>query len=185
MQGGEGCIPSLLSFNLKLLKGSDLMAITANFGTYTGNPKKILKTVTFGEAITISAWEEIDDLTCDFILDGAGYHGANYMKVDWNGTEKFYFIESRTGMTGTRTKIRAVCDVLYTYRTTIISSPAVLNRTSYGSSGLTFPFLKDNKVTTLAQTEFSSNRLASNIISDTEYVYVGVLQKVASKAITP
>lgn len=162
------------------------MAVTAQFGTYTGNPDDISKNMTWGETVTtISAWDEIDDLTCDFILDGAGYHGNNMMKVDWNGTVKYYFIESRTGMPGTRTKIRATCDVLYTYASTIKNAPAVINRTQYGEKGLTNPFLKDNRTTTLAETEFSSDRLASNIISDTEYVYVGILQKVPSTASTP
>mgnify|MGYP003287704226 CR=1 FL=1 len=162
------------------------MAITAWFTSYDGDPTTVNKGLSFtGEGTTINAWDQIDDLTCDFIMDGAGYHASNMMKVSWNDTVKYYFIEQRTGMPGTRTKIRATCDVLYTYAETIKNSPAVINRTQYGEKGLTNPFLKDNRTTTLAETEFSSNLLASNIISNTEYVYVGILQKVPSTAATP
>lgn len=161
------------------------MAITANFGTYTGNPDNVSKTVQWGADITISAWDQIDDLTCDFILDGAGYHGTNMMKVNWNGTTKYYFIESRSGMTATRTKIRATCDVLYTYAQTIKDSPAILNRCSNDVENILNPMLKDNKVTTLSETEFDSWAVNPNTIGGEEFVYVGVLQKLASENITP
>ena len=162
------------------------MSITAKFTSISSVPEKVVKSPSWPEtAQTIEAWEQIDDLTCDFVLAGSGYHASNYMQVSWNGTVKYYFIESRSGLPGSRTRIRAVCDVLTTYSATIRSAPAVLNRTSDGGTGMTFPFLPDNRVTTLAQTEFSSNCLATNIISDTEFVYVGILQKVASVAATP
>lgn len=156
------------------------MAIIANFATTTESTKKITKTPSFGANVPISAYEEVDDLTCDFILDGHGYHGYNYMKVTWDtGRVKYYFIETRTGMPGDRTKVRGVCDVLRTYKDTILSSPAVLNRTS--DQKFTDTFLKDNQITTRAVTELDASAIAENVISDTEYVYVGILQKVASK----
>ena len=156
------------------------MAITANFATTTESTKKITKTPSFGADVPISAYEEVDDLTCDFILDGHGYHGYNYMKVTWDtGRVKYYFIESRTGMPGDMTRIRCVCDVLRTYRAAILASPAVLNRTS--DQRYTDTFLKDNQITTRAVTELDAAAIAENVISDTEYVYVGILQKVASK----
>lgn len=161
------------------------MAITVNFSTYTGSPKKVYKVFNpvFENDKTISAYEEIDDLTCDFILDGAGYHSYNYMRVAWNGKVKYYFIESRTGMTGNRTKLRGVCDVLTTYQNAVGNAPAVINRTSDGNHS--DPMLKDNKVTTRAVTELDSTKIIENVVSDTEYVYVGVLQKVPSVAATP
>lgn len=155
------------------------MAIKANFTTWGGSPKKVQKTITsWSEEKTINAYEDIDDLTCDFILDGAGYHGYNYMRVEWGNKVKFYFIESRTGMKGNMTKIRGVCDVLTTYQVAIGNAPAVINRTS--DKNHNDPMLKDNKVTTRAETELDSTLISSNIVSDTEYVYVGVLQKVPS-----
>lgn len=159
------------------------MAITANFGTYTGNPETVTKTVQLGNDITVQAWDDIDDLTCDFILDGSGYHGCNYMKVTWNDTVKYYFIESRTGMPGNRTKVRGTCDVLHTYAQTIKDSPAVLNRCSNDVENILNPMLKDNKVTTLSETEFDSWGVSTNVIGGEEFVYVGILQKLASENI--
>ncbi len=160
------------------------MAITAKFAAYGGSPKKVYKTISsWSEEKTINAYEDIDDLTCDFILDGAGYHGYNYMRVAWNGTVKYYFIESRTGMRGNMTKLRGVCDVLTTYQSAVGNAPAVINRTSDGDHN--DPMLKDNKVTTRSVTELDSTLISPNIVSDTEYVYVGVLQKVPSTLATP
>lgn len=160
------------------------MAIKAQFAIYDGSPKKVYKSInSWPLEKTINAYEEIDDLTCDFILDGAGYHGYNYMRVEWGNKVKFYFIESRTGMKGNMTKIRCVCDVLTTYQGAIGDAPAVINRTSDRKHN--DPMLKDNKVTTRSVTELDSTLISSNIVSDTEYVYVGVLQKVPSVAATP
>lgn len=160
------------------------MAIKAKFTTWGGSPKKVYKTIeTWSEEKTISAYEDIDDLTCDFILDGAGYHGYNYMRVDWNGKVKYYFIESRTGMKGNMTRLRGVCDVLTTYQDAVGYAPAVINRTS--NKDHADPMLRDNKVTTRAVTELDSTKIIENVVSGTEYVYVGVLQKVPSVATTP
>lgn len=156
------------------------MAITAWFTTYSGNPKKINKTVTFsGDGATIKAYETIDDLTCDFILNGHGYHGTNYMKVSWDGVVKYYFIERRSGMTGDMTRITATCDVLFTYASDITSSGAILNRTSNGN--YVNSLLRDSKVTTLSGAVPSSVKLVSDVLDDQEYYYVGILQGTASE----
>ena len=156
------------------------MEITAKFATSDYSTKKITKEPVYGADVPISAYDEVDDLTCDFILDGHGYHGYNYMQVTWDtGRVKYYFIETRTGMPGDRTKVRGVCDVLRTYQAAILASPAVLNRTS--DQKFTDTFLKDNQITTRAVTELDASAIAEDVISDTEYVYVGILQKVASK----
>jgi len=155
------------------------VSIKAKFATSDYSTKKITKEPIFGADVPISAYEEVDDLTCDFILDGHGYHGYNYMQVTWDNKVKYYFIESRTGMPGDMTRIRCVCDVLRTYQATILASPAVLNRTS--DQRFTDTFLKDNQITTRAVTELDAAAIAEDVISDTEYVYVGILQKVPSK----
>lgn len=155
------------------------MAITAKFATITENPKKIKKSVPLsGSPITISAWNAIDDLTCDFILDGSGYHDENYMQVDFPGITKYYFIDRRAGMPGNMVRLTGTIDVLTTYTSTILAAEAVINRTS--DPNFIDPMLKDNKVTTRSVTELDSTLLLSNVISDTEYVYVGVLQKLPS-----
>lgn len=157
------------------------MAISANFCTYTGNPKLVNKSPTWIIADKpISAYEEVDDLTCDFILDGAGYNAYNYMSVNWGGTIKYYFIEQRTGMTGNRTKIRATCDVLRTYREAIRSASAVINRTSWVTDTTCDPMLRDNKVTTTSRTIVSTEPLTGPIIGGQEWFYVGILQAAPS-----
>lgn len=161
------------------------MAITARTAVYSGSPKKVDKSVEWDQAanapINISAFEEIDDLTCDFILDGHGYHGKNYLEVSWDNVVKYYFIESRTGMSGDRTKVRGVCDVLSTYKTSIQGAEAVINRTSYSTvDTYVDPMLRDNKVTTTSRTVVSSEVLQENIIGDQEYFYVGIIQNAAS-----
>lgn len=160
------------------------MAIKCKVATYGGNPRKIMKDLTMfngATEITISAYKEIDDLTCEFILEGHGYHGTNYMQVSWNDGEKvkYYFIENRVGMPGDRTKIKATCDVLTTYQGPIMAAPAIINRTS--NADLVNNMLRDNKVTTTSNTIVSSENL-QNIgeIGNFEYYYVGVLQNVAS-----
>lgn len=155
------------------------MSITARFATYTGNPKKIKKALTFGEPVAISAHGAIDDLTCDFLVNGASLFDANYMQVDWNGQTKNYFIEQRIGQTGTMTRIRCACDVLTTYQAAILEAPAVIRRTS--DTAYVDTFLRDGFVTTRANTEIDAAVIAPDIIADTEYIYVGILQKVPSK----
>lgn len=160
------------------------MALSARFGTTSDNPKKINKTLPFsGDAVTVNAWSQVDDLTCEFILSGSGYHDENYMEVNWPGITKYYFIEKRVGMQGNMVKLTGTIDALTTYKDTIMSAPAVINRTD--DQNHLDPMLKDNKVTTRSVTELDSTLLVGNVISDTEYVYVGVLQKVASTAATP
>lgn len=161
------------------------MAITARTAVYSGSPKTVDKEVTWDQAadaaIPISAFEEIDDLTCDFILNGHGYHGKNYMEVSWDNVVKYYFIESRSGMSGDRTKVRGVCDVLSTYKTSIQGAEAVINRTSYSTvDAYVDPMLRDNKVTTTSRTVVSSEVLQEDIIGDQEYFYVGIIQNAAS-----
>lgn len=154
------------------------MAITAWFTTYSGNPKKVNKSVTFeGEGTAIQSYETIDDLTCDFILNGHGYHGTNYMKVSWDGVIKYYFIEKRSGMPADMTRITATCDVLYTYANEVNNAEAVLNRTSNGV--YVNSLLRDSKVLTLSGAVPSSIKLAE-ILSDREYYYVAVLQSAPS-----
>lgn len=164
------------------------MAITARVGTCTCNPKTIFKDqegkITWDSNnlnINVSAWKEINDLTCEFILDGAGYHGKNYMQVHWSDIDKYYFIEKREGLTGNMTKITATCDVLYTYRGAISGSAAVINRTSWSTDEITDFMLRDNKVTTTSKTIISSENLHNvDAISNTEWYYVGIVQKEAS-----
>lgn len=155
--------------------------MTAQFATYAENPKIINKYpyLNFVQTFTINSYEPINDLTCDFIISGHGLHAYNYMKVEFPEHTKYFFIESREGINGDMTRVRGVCDVLYTYHQTILNSPAVIRRTS--DTAYVDTFLRDGVVTTRANTELDAALIAENVISDTEYVYVGILQKLPSK----
>lgn len=155
------------------------MALTAEFGYYYGNPKLVNKAMDeFGAPYDIKAYEEIDDLTCSFVLGGSGFHRYNYMRVTWpDGMVKYYFIERREGMPANMTKITATCDVLYTYASRINNAAAVLNRTS-NTKYVNF-LLKDNHMTTISKTVLSSRR-SEKITDNEEYFYVGIVQNKAS-----
>ena len=157
------------------------MALTAQFGYYYGNPKLVNKAMNeFSAPYDIKAYDEIDDLTCSFVLGGSGFHRYNYMKVTWPGSPsmvKYYFIERREGMPANMTKITATCDVLYTYASRINGAAAVLNRTS-NTKYVNF-LLKDNHSTTVSKTILSSKE-SQEITADEEYFYVGIIQNKAS-----
>lgn len=176
-------------------RSDEYMSITASFGTWSGNPEKVNKDVSFlGSSTTVQATRDINDLTCEFILDGQGYHGCNYMEVFWgsgnvdpetgeSGVTKYYFIEKREGMPGNMTKITATCDVLTTYASAVYAAPAVIGRTS--KSAYLNNYLKDEKTPMLSDTYFSSSVLGdiNGVKANTEYFYVGVWSN--KTAITP
>lgn len=154
------------------------MAITAQFATYLGLPKQIDKYPVWEGSYDIKAYNEIDDLTCSFVLGGSGFHNYNMMRVTFPGNLiKNYFIEKREGMPGNMTKITATCDVLSTYAAAIHEAPAILNRTS-NTNYVNF-LLKDNQKTTISKTILSSKR-SEKITDNEEYFYVGIIQNKAS-----
>lgn len=159
------------------------MAIIAKFGNYIRDArivnKEIYNPIAAGAAEhEIKAYEEVDDITCNFILNGSGFHNYNYMQVTFpGGLVKYYFIEKRSGMPANMTRITATCDVLYTYASSINASSAILNRTA-NTKYVNF-LLKDNKMTTISKTVLSSKR-SEKITDNEEYFYVGIIQNKAS-----
>lgn len=154
------------------------MAITVQFGTYDGNAKIVDKTSRLtldNTEYEVKAYNEVNDLTCEFVLAGSGFHSYNYMKVTWpgDGLVKYYFIEKREGMPANMTKVTATCDVLYTYRGNIWHASAILNRTS-NTDYVNF-LLKDNHMTTITKTILSSKQ-SEKITDNEEYFYVGIIQ---------
>ena len=154
------------------------MALTAQFATYYGLPKQIYKTPVWEGSYDVKAYNEINDLTCSFVLGGSGFHSYNMMKVTFpGGLTKNYFIEKREGMPGNMTKITATCDVLSTYSSAILTAPAILNRTS-NTNFVNF-LLKDNQKTTISKTILSSKQ-SEKITDNEEYFYVGIIQNKSS-----
>lgn len=154
------------------------MAITAQFASFYGPPKEVFKTPLWGNSYEVKAYNEIDDLTCSFVLGGSGFHNYNMMRVTFpGGLAKNYFIEKREGMPGNMTKITATCDVLSTYSSAILTAPVILNRTS-NTNFVNF-LLKDNQKTTISKTILSSKR-SEKITDNEEYFYVGIIQNKAS-----
>lgn len=124
--------------------------------------------------IEIKAWDQIDDVTCEFIVSGFN-HTHNYMEVDWGDTiYKTYFVNKRTGMPGNMVKLTCEIDVLTTYGDIIRRSPAVIARTN-NSAFVNF-YQRDEKVPTLSTTDISTKNFGSAILPSPaqEYIYAGI-----------
>lgn len=151
--------------------------MTCKFKTITDYGNKVFKDVATGwsEALTINSYEEVNDLTCDFLVTGTSLHGYNYMQVDWGGHTKYYFIEIRGGNKGGMTMVRGKCDVLTTYHNAIYNSPAVIGRTNNGSK--INMYVRDDRIPITSLTAMSSKRLGNVINANSEeFIYMGVWQ---------
>lgn len=159
------------------------MAITASLG-YTSDMSIVVdKAATFGNAITVEATGSINDIDCQFVLNGSGFFTSNYMKVLWPGCEfdYYYYINKRESMSGNRTLLICELDVLKTFARIIGESPAVIARTS-NPAYVNF-FVRDNKVPIVSTTQISTKNFGGAILPEQaqEYIYVGIWQ--TSKAI--
>lgn len=156
------------------------MAITAKIGTTSSYPNEVIKTATLSqEWFSVDPTGTVDDLTCDFVLDGgsSSFVGKNYLAVKW-GTAKeyFYFINQKTSMPGNRTMLSCEMDVLATFSSTITASPAVISRTS--NANYVNYFLRDNRIPILSTSQISSDPFGPDILGTApqEYIYVGIWQ---------
>lgn len=156
------------------------MAITAKIGTTSSYPNEVIKTATLPQQWTsVDPTGTVDDLTCDFILNGgsSSFVGKNYMAVNWGtGKEYYYFINKKTSMSGNRTLLSCEMDVLNTFSSTITASPAVISRTS--NANFVNYFLRDNRVPILSTSQISSDPFDPDILgaNPQEYIYVGIWQ---------
>lgn len=161
------------------------MAITAKIGTTSAYPNEVVKTANLSQDwFPVNPTGTVDDLTCDFILDGgaSSFIGKNYMAVKWGTTkEYYYFINKKTSMPGNRTLLTCELDVLHTFSSIILESPAVLARTS-NSDYVDF-FVRDTKVPIVSTTQISTKNFGQPILPNDaqEYIYVGIWQN--SKAV--
>lgn len=159
------------------------MAITAYLG-YTSDMSIVVdKAATFGNPITVEATGSINDIDCQFVLNGSGFFTSNYMKVRWPDCEfdYYYYINKRESMSGNRTLLICELDVLKTFADIIVESPAVIARTS-NPAYVNF-FVRDNKVPIVSTTQISTKNFGGAILPEQaqEYIYVGIWQ--TSKAI--
>lgn len=157
------------------------MAITAKIGTTSSYPNEVIKTASLpeGDPLTVEPTGTVDDLTCDFILNGgsSSFVGKNYMQVNWGtGKNYYYFINKKTSMSGNRTMLSCEMDVLNTFSSTITASPAVISRTS--NANFVNYFLRDNRVPILSTSQISSDPFGPDILgaNPQEYIYVGIWQ---------
>lgn len=155
------------------------MAITAKLALCSDLSNKIKKnTGVFSNArsFSIQAYEEINDTECDFIVDnstGIDFQ-MNWMQVAWNGITKYYFVRSRSGMSGNMVRLRCEIDALTTYQTRILSTPCVLERTSNGQ--FVNMFVHDSQIYPMSITDLSTENFGNDILGQNpqEYIYVGI-----------
>lgn len=160
------------------------MAIKAKLGYVSDEAYAVIKNPNLGSEITIDATGTVDDVECKFVLSGSDYYKSNYMEVKWpevTGFSYYYFITKRESLPGNRTLLTCELDVLYTFSSIILESPAVLARTS-NSEYVDF-FVRDTKVPIVSTTQISTKNFGQPILPNDaqEYIYVGIWQN--SKAV--
>lgn len=155
------------------------MAITAKLALCGDVSNKVQKdTSVFASArsFSIQAYEEISDTECDFIVSNSTEidFQMNWMQVAWNGITKYYFVRSRSGMSGNMVRLRCEVDVLTTYKNRILSTPCVIERTS--NSAYVNMFVHDAQIYPMALTDVSSENFGPDILGQNpqEYIYVGI-----------
>lgn len=155
------------------------MAITAKLALCSDVSNKVQKnTSVFESAITFSiqAYEEISDTECDFIVSNSTEidFQMNWMQVAWNGITKYYFVRSRSGLSGNMVRLRCEIDALTTYKNRILSTPCVIERTSNGQ--YVNMFVHDSQIYPMSLTDVSSENFGSDILGPNpqEYIYVGI-----------
>lgn len=156
--------------------------IKAMLGYTSDNPKTLIKNCLWANEITIKPTGDVNDLTCDFVLDGTDFYRYNYLVVYWPGLQGgaqmpyYYFINKKIGTSGNRTILQCELDVLNTFNLIIGNSPAVISRTS-NSEYVNF-FVRDNKVPVVSTTQISTKNFGPDILPQNaqEYIYVGIWQ---------
>lgn len=155
------------------------MAITAKLALCSDLSNKIKKnTGVFSNArsFDISAYNEISDTECDFIVDNSTNidFQMNWMQVAWNGITKYYFVRSREGMQGNFVRLRCEIDALTTYQTRILATPCVLERTSNGQ--FVNMYVHDSQIYPMSITDLSTENFGNDILGENpqEYIYVGI-----------
>lgn len=111
--------------------------MNATFYNYTGNPKKILKTLGTGTSVNnFNPFEDFSEQNPYLIIEyNASIYGCNYAKIDGH----FYFITDRVLQNGNRMQLTCkkdvLTDVLTNNNTTIRSLPVIVSRsaTDYNS----------------------------------------------------
>lgn len=83
---------------------------------YTGDYKIANKDLGTGTSITLSAYENINDLEGYIILSESNSANAyNYYSIDINGKTKYFMVTSKEAMTGGRCRVNLYQDVLKTW----------------------------------------------------------------------
>lgn len=155
------------------------MAITAKLALCSDMSNKVQKNTSvfsMARSFAISAYNEISDTECDFVVDNATAvdFQMNWMQVAWNGITKYYFVRSREGLPGNMVRLRCEVDVLTTYQSRILSTPCVIERTS--NSAYVNMFVHDAQIYPMALTDVSSENFGPDILGQNpqEYIYVGI-----------
>lgn len=117
------------------------MSMTVQFYKYTGNPKKINKTLpTAVRTLTINPTDLYDDQQPQLILaydtnNATVYNNANYCSID----SVYYFITDRALNTGSRMVLFLEKDLLMTYASEINATDIITQRDFMGDAWIVDP----------------------------------------------
>ena len=126
---------------------------------YTGDYKIADKNLGNGTAVTINAYEPLNDLEGYLILsETASANDCNYYSFTINGKEKYFMVTSKEAMTGGRCRVNLYQDVLKTWWDEIKEFDCIiLNTTDANDNNYTkdapgnFPCYQFNKIAQVAK----------------------------------
>ena len=143
--------------------------MTGHRYTYTGDYKIADKNLGTGTAITINAYEPLNDLEGYLILsETASANNYNYYSFEINGKTKYFMVTSKEAMTGGRCRVNLYQDVLKTWWNEIKNFKCIiLNTTDANPDNYTndapgsFPCYQFNKISQTAQEEMRYKNTAA------------------------
>lgn len=149
--------------------------MTVKFYKYTGNPKKIHKTIEqVGAAITINPTDFLDDQQPQLILsyDSSRYDNANYCTID----SDYYFITNRGVDTGQRMVLILEKDYLMTHQAELDQTDIIVERSTTRIDSWMPDTLEAHTVQKITQNYLIGN-LRSSLIGSCKVVLAAVGSK--------
>ena len=139
--------------------------MNATFYNYTGNPKKVLKTLSSGYAYTgLKLYNEFSEQNPELILEfNSNVYNCNYAVIDG----KYYFITDRVLDNGNRMILTlhkdVLTDILTNANQSVVNLPVIIERSTSDYNS----YIADNKQSTQV------NYTTYSIAFDTDFSLTG------------
>ena len=155
------------------------MSLQIQIGTTSEDPRCLTKNPTLGNSISCDVYEGCSVLNPRLILEySSDYTSFNYLKIpSWN---RYYFIDGIDLMPGGKAIIRAHCDVLYTYSSSIKNLEANIvrqeNLQEYKLPDNKFVFLDEyDVIAKLPHFEDGTAHFLGDATAQNDYFVLGVM----------